>query len=88
MFVFKSTGKYTDLNQLYELLAYDQVHSELKKVGVMLKLLWKPFPFDQCMKKFYTGIIPGICFPGTAALHPIRCFYNHSIHIESPCRNA
>lgn len=36
-------GKYTDLNQLYELLAYDQVHSELKKVSVMLKLLWREY---------------------------------------------
>lgn len=35
--------KYTDLNQLYELPAYDQVHSELKKVGVTLKLLWKEY---------------------------------------------
>lgn len=36
-------GKYTDLNQLYELPAYDQVHSELKKVGVMLKILWREY---------------------------------------------
>ena len=46
--------KCTDLNQLYELPAYNQVHSELKKVGVTLKLLWKEYKAD-CQAK---GSIP------------------------------
>lgn len=42
--------KYTDLSRLYELPAYDQVHSELKKVGVTLKLLWKEYK-AECQAK-------------------------------------
>lgn len=38
--------KYTDLSRLYELPVYDQVHSELKKAGVTLKLLWKEYKAD------------------------------------------
>lgn len=39
-------GKYSDLSPLYELPAYEQVHAELKKVGVTLKLLWKEYKAD------------------------------------------
>ena len=35
--------KYSDLSQLYQLPDYEHIHSELKKVGVTLKLLWKEY---------------------------------------------
>jgi transposase len=39
---------------IYELPDYEYVHSELKKVGVTLKLLWEEYK-DQCQKR---GTIP------------------------------
>jgi len=35
--------KYTDLGQLYELPDYSSVHTELKRIGVTLKLLWQEY---------------------------------------------
>lgn len=35
--------KYSDLSQFYQLPDYEHIHSELKKVGVNLKLLWKEY---------------------------------------------
>ena len=35
--------KYADLGQLYQLPDYSDVHAELKRVGVTLKLLWQEY---------------------------------------------
>ena len=40
-----------------------------------------PFPFQECMKRFYTGIIPWICFLWITVNHTCGCFLKCFRHV-------
>lgn len=76
--------KYTDLKELYQLPDYDKVHSELKRVGVTLKLLWKEYKADCEANSFIPVGYSKFC-DDYASYVAKRELTNHLIHKPGVC---